>query len=215
MAVQGYPELDAQQIKEGLNTFSKKNVILLGPPGAGKTTLISEVIDIAPGTNYISLGEISRSIDPVSSLGERISILHATRQPWPADLVVDMVMPHILNSSKGFVLDGVPRKIDEALALLEALSLNGVRIDLVLHLDAAEETCLARIQERLLSQTPDNARPEKMDHYLARYRLQQGNMNGVLSTLEGLDANYYFINTTNLSPENVLTDLAGFSLQEL
>lgn len=215
MAVQAYPELDAQQVKEGLSIFSGKNVILLGPPGAGKTTLMDEVIKMTPSANYISLGEISRSVDPTSQLGARITMLHATRQPWPADLVVDMVMPHVLNCPRGFVLDGVPRKTDEALALLEALSYNGIPVDLILHLDATEGICLSRVQERLIAQDSSNARPEKMDHYLARYRLQQESMDGVLGTLQGAGPNYHFIDTTNLSPEDVLMDLASFSLQEL
>lgn len=144
--------------------FSQLRVVIVGLPGSGKSTLI-ESFTVRP--NYLSLGDITRAeLRDGGPMAGAIRSKFQTTEPWPAEFVVRIVAPHILRArddGKGFVLDGVPRKASEAVALTQYTRANRLTIDLLLHLQIDAKLALERIKTR-----DDTARLETIGHYESR-----------------------------------------------
>ncbi|MBV7274656.1 adenylate kinase [Clostridium thailandense] len=126
------------------------NIILLGPPGAGKGTqakLITEKYSIP----HISTGDIFRkNISEKTPLG-----IEAKRYMDDGQLVPDEVTIGIVNDrlsmedcKNGFLLDGFPRTVNQAEALDLFLSSNDKKIDTALLIDVPKEFILERMTGR-------------------------------------------------------------------
>lgn len=197
--------------KDVFRDLAKRNVIMLGPPGAGKTTLIQSIKDYYTAVNYISVGDISRNLNQNSDMGRRIKTLHSVTppSPWPAELVLDLVASAMINCNQsGFFLDGMPRKIDEALLLKSFLSTSEIKIDLILELYVDSITALQRINSRLKSGS--NARVECLDHYNIRLDQYFKNIDAIINILRDHNIKYCFIDTGRCSIEDILAELEGF-----
>ncbi len=127
-------------------------IVVLGPPGAGKGTQAERLADDC-GVPLISTGDILRDeAASGSGIGERIERRMAEGRLVPADLVTDLVRQRIDRPearSRGFVLDGYPRTMDEARALDDALSDRDTALDLVLLLEAEREVLIDRLSGRI------------------------------------------------------------------
>jgi len=126
------------------------NVILLGPPGAGKGTQAKK-LSAEFGTPQISTGDILRdAARRGTELGKLAAPLMQSGQLVPDDLVVKIVEERLRqpDASRGFVLDGFPRTIPQAEALDAALAKAGRKIDAVVSLDVPESTLIQRISGR-------------------------------------------------------------------
>lgn len=109
-----------------LGDLALRRVIILGIPGAGKTTLVETLQELNPAFNYISLGAISRDLAKNSPERRALDELFAAGRPIgdPA-LFLDILSPHIdaaLDRNGGFVLDGMPKKASEIRPLLDFLA---------------------------------------------------------------------------------------------
>jgi adenylate kinase len=188
--------------------FKNKRVILFGPPAGGKTSFMRELTNKLPGLEYISLGAISRSVDPESVLGKQIAQLHSLACPWPADLVVDMVVPAIkqcIENEQGFVLDGVPRKLDEYYALQNRLKELGISIDVVLELQTPDVVVLERLETDSANR---EKRAESNVHYLKRLEMYRQQTQPVITLMANeFGAEYITIDTTQGLPESLIYDL--------
>ncbi len=126
------------------------NLLLIGPPGAGKGTHASA---LAPrlGVPHIATGDILRA-----AMSERTRLgIEAERYVVRGEYVPDAVMIGIVaerlqqpDAAAGFVLDGFPRTIPQAEALDAVLEGLGRKLDLVVVLDAGEEALLRRLSGR-------------------------------------------------------------------
>jgi adenylate kinase len=122
------------------------NLILFGPPGAGKGTqgeIISETLKIPT----ISTGAMIRAaIKDGTELGKQASELIKSGALVPDEVVVGIVKERLANPdcANGFILDGFPRTIPQA----EALDQLGVHIDCVLSLEVSDETIVERMSGR-------------------------------------------------------------------
>ena len=126
------------------------NLVLLGPPGAGKGTqaaLLREAFDLP----YLSTGDLlRRHRDRGTELGLRAATYMAAGRLVPDDLVITMLMDAVQGGPpRGFLLDGFPRTEVQADALETALSDAGTALHAVLLIDAPDETIVARISGRL------------------------------------------------------------------
>ncbi len=122
------------------------NLILFGPPGAGKGTQ-GEIICEALKIPTISTGAMIRAaIKDGTELGKQASELIKSGALVPDDVVVGIVKDRLAQSdcANGFILDGFPRTIPQA----EALDSLGVKIDCVLSLEVADETIVERMSGR-------------------------------------------------------------------
>ena len=122
------------------------NLILLGPPGAGKGTQ-AEILSKKLGVDTTSTGAMLRgAIREGTELGRMASEYINEGKLVPDDVVVGIVKERLSQEDckKGFILDGFPRTTAQA----EALRESGIRIDKVLLLDVADEVIVERLSGR-------------------------------------------------------------------
>jgi adenylate kinase len=126
------------------------NVILLGPPGAGKGTQAKKLmVDLQ--VPQVSTGDILRkAAADKTPLGLKAKPLMDSGQLVPDDLVVGIVKESLKDNSlaKGFILDGFPRTIAQAESLDAALKEQGRKVDAVIALNVPEEKLVERISGR-------------------------------------------------------------------
>lgn len=125
------------------------NIILFGPPGAGKGTQSDYLIENY-GLKHISTGDIIRAeIHNETPLAAKLKRL-ATGQLAPDEIVINMVENFIIANKQapGFLFDGFPRTIPQAEALDAMLVKNGYSITRLISLDVPRHLLVERILER-------------------------------------------------------------------
>jgi adenylate kinase len=123
----------------------KPNIILLGPPGAGKGT-ISEVLIEKFDLEHISTGNIfRREIAEKTDLGGKISEIVKNGRLVSDELTVEVVTNRIKILEKGLLFDGFPRTLPQARMLDKFFETNGRKISAVVFINLAEEEILKRL----------------------------------------------------------------------
>jgi adenylate kinase len=125
-------------------------VVLLGPPGAGKGTQAVRLAEKL-GVPHISTGELFRhNISNGTPLGVRAKHYLDAGELVPTGLTNDLVDDRLgeADVAGGFILDGFPRTIDQAVALHDMLERRGLKLDAVLELRVPEEVLIARLMSR-------------------------------------------------------------------
>jgi adenylate kinase len=123
------------------------NLILFGPPGAGKGTQSEQLID-AYELKHISTGDLLRAERKAGTeLGVKANEYIAKGELVPDQVVVGMVRNFMKehSSSKGFIFDGFPRTTPQAEALDNLLPEFGAKIDVVLGLEVSEDELVKRL----------------------------------------------------------------------
>jgi adenylate kinase len=129
--------------------LSELNLILLGPPGAGKGTQADRLKDDF-GLPYIGTGELLRKHkDEGTELGLEAARYMDNGDLVPDELVIKMILEEIEEKGgDGFLLDGYPRSVAQADALGEALEEGGRSVTAALLIDADDETVIQRLSGR-------------------------------------------------------------------
>jgi adenylate kinase len=128
------------------------NLVLFGPPGAGKGTQSQKLIDKYQLV-HISTGDLFRAhIKNQTALGKKVSKLIAEGELVPDKITIDMLEEEIDKNpnAKGFVFDGFPRTIPQAKELDHFLEAKGSRIDGVIALDVDKDELVKRVAQRQL-----------------------------------------------------------------
>ena len=129
----------------------RRNLIFLGAPGAGKGTfasMLTKEID----TTHISTGEIFRNeIKNKTVLGKAAKKYVESGGLVPDEIVAEMVSKRLAepDCSKGFILDGFPRTINQAKLLSDALKKIDKSIKSVIYFEAGDELLIKRLTARL------------------------------------------------------------------
>lgn len=126
------------------------NVILLGPPGAGKGTQ-GEYLEKKLGLVRLSTGDMLRAtVASGSELGGKLQAIMSAGQLVPDAIMIDLIRQRIREADceKGFILDGFPRTIAQAEALDEMLSEERKAIEAVVELAVVDDVLVERISGR-------------------------------------------------------------------
>jgi adenylate kinase len=147
------------------------NVILFGPPAAGKGTQAKRLVSRREFVQ-LSTGDMLRSEQASGSqLGKRVAPIMAQGKLVPDEIVIELISAAYDRNAhaKGFVFDGFPRTVTQALALDEMLQRRSMIIHTVLSLEVNKEALLERVIMRYEELHREDDNPETFKKRFADY----------------------------------------------
>jgi adenylate kinase len=177
-------------------------LILLGPPGAGKGTQAQRLV-AKYGIVQLSTGDMLRgAVNAGTPIGRQVADIMARGSLCPDEIVVGIVEARIQepDARKGFILDGFPRTVPQAVALDRMLQRHGVSLDAVIELRVDEAALLRRIESRIAEMKArgealrDDDNADALRRRLVAFREQTApliayyQLQGVLRTVNGMAA---------------------------
>lgn len=149
------------------------NIILFGPPGAGKGTQSAKLIE-KYNLTHISTGDLFRKhLKEGTPLGKLAQDYMNKGNLVPDQVVIDMVDDKIKSSGKisGIIFDGFPRTIPQAEALDQLLNKQNTPIKILVELVVPEDELRMRLADRATKENrPDDAKPEVIENRIAVYK---------------------------------------------
>jgi adenylate kinase len=175
-------------------------LILLGPPGAGKGTQAQRLVD-KHSIVQLSTGDMLRAaVKAGTPVGLRAKDIMDRGELVPDDIVVSIVSDRIdqPDAKKGFILDGFPRTVPQAVALDRLLKEKGLKLDAVIELKVNVGILQQRIENRIAEakasgqplRTDDD--PEKLKRRVEIYHEQTSplidyyRLEGFLKSVDGM-----------------------------
>lgn len=150
------------------------NIIILGAPGAGKGTQ-GEILAGKLKLPRLSVGAVLRRVWKESGPeGEKIGQYILKGLNVPADILFEVLEPWFAGHPEGFVVDNLPRNLDQLEEFKKFLEKTGTKIDKVFHLIIAEEESIKRLSFRQRKRMKESyGRPDE-DPAIIKTRIHEG-----------------------------------------
>jgi adenylate kinase len=149
------------------------NIILFGPPGAGKGTQSAKIIE-KYSLIHIATGDLFRKhLKEGTPLGNLAKEYMNKGNLVPDQLVIDMVDDKITSgqNTAGIIFDGFPRTIPQAEALDKLLATKGAPIKVLIELVVPEDELRKRLAERAIKENrPDDAKSDVIENRISVYK---------------------------------------------
>lgn len=124
------------------------NIILLGPPGAGKGTQAQKLVD-SRGMTQLSTGDMLREAkDSGTEMGKVVAEVMAKGDLVTDEIVIGLIREKLEAGGTGFIFDGFPRTLAQADALGALMEEVGQTLDAVIELQVNDEVLVDRIVNR-------------------------------------------------------------------
>lgn len=125
------------------------NIILLGPPGAGKGTQARRLVD-ARNMVQLSTGDMLRAAQSSGTeMGNKVAGVMARGELVTDEIVIGLIEEQFSTvEADGFIFDGFPRTLAQADALAELLARSGQALDAVIEMKVDDEALVARVTGR-------------------------------------------------------------------
>lgn len=149
------------------------NLVLFGPPGAGKGTQSEKIIK-KYNLVHLSTGDLLRSqITGGTELGLKAKTLMDQGMLVPDEVVIGMIDSQLREhqDAAGFIFDGFPRTVKQAEALDSLLATYGEQIEVMVALNVPDE----ELKSRLLSRGQTSGRPDDQNEEKIRTRIHEYN----------------------------------------
>jgi adenylate kinase len=150
------------------------NLILFGPPAAGKGTQAKKLV-AERGYIQLSTGDMLRAARTSgTALGQKVAGIMDSGGLVSDEIVIALIEERLpeAEAAGGAIFDGFPRTLAQAEALDILLKQRGKQIDLVLRLKVDDEALLKRIEGRFLAEGRPDDNPESFKVRLAAYNDQ-------------------------------------------
>jgi adenylate kinase len=125
-------------------------LLLMGPPGSGKGTQ-GERLAHRLGAEHIVAGDLLRAeVERGTAIGKEVADYLARGDLAPDSTVIDIIFPRVEAAARagGFVLDGFPRTVHQALVARHLAEEGGFQLDAAVYLDVPRAELVARILRR-------------------------------------------------------------------
>ena len=124
------------------------DIILLGPPGAGKGTQARRLIE-ERGLVQLSTGDMLREAKSSGTeMGRRVAEVMDRGELVTDEIVIGLIREKLAQGGKGFIFDGFPRTLAQADALEALMAEMGQHVDAVVEMRVDDEALVARISGR-------------------------------------------------------------------
>ena len=124
------------------------NIILLGPPGAGKGTQAKKLVE-ERGMVQLSTGDMLRAArSSGTEMGNRVAEVMDRGELVTDEIVIGLIREKLEEGGNGFIFDGFPRTLAQADALGDLLVEMGMKLDAAIELKVDDEALVARIVKR-------------------------------------------------------------------
>jgi adenylate kinase len=151
------------------------DVVILGPPGAGKGTQ-AKLVAAEAGIPHINTGDMLRAeIAAETELGRRVQAIVDRGDYVPDDLMIELIRARLEqdDTTEGFVLDGFPRTLAQAEALDRMLEeIERGELTVVLNFQVTDDCAVERLRGRALKEGRSDDTPDVIRHRLDMFHEQ-------------------------------------------